>query len=78
MYMDSKDLIRLAALAADELKATNINLINTIGKSSIILSNEDKENALLNKIIFTQSVISRSLLAWLSLIGLLIIGGFFI
>ena len=57
---------------------SNINFINMIGKSSIILSNEDKENALLNKIIFTQSVISRSLLAWLSLIGLLIIGGFFI
>ena len=57
---------------------SNINFINTIGESSIVLSNEDKENLLLNKIIFIQSVITRSLLAWLSLIGLLIIGGFFI
>ena len=60
------------------LTHANINFINTIGESSIVLSNEDKENLLLNKIIFTQSVISRSLLARLSLIGLIIIGGFFI
>ena len=57
---------------------SNINFINTIGESSIVLSNEDKENLLLNKIIFIQSIISRAILAWLSLISLLIIGGLFI
>tara|TARA_B100001175_G_scaffold83339_1_gene69867 strand:- start:37 stop:912 length:876 start_codon:yes stop_codon:yes gene_type:complete len=57
---------------------SNINFINTIGESSIVLSNEDKENLLLNKIIFIQSIISRAILAWLSLISLLIIGGIFI
>tara|TARA_Y100000741_G_scaffold262144_1_gene202775 strand:- start:293 stop:1168 length:876 start_codon:yes stop_codon:yes gene_type:complete len=57
---------------------SNINFINTIGESSIVLSNKDKEDLLLNKIIFIQSIISRAILAWLSLISLLIIGGFFI
>ena len=57
---------------------SNINIINAIGKSAIILSKEDEKNLLLNKIILTQSIISRSFLAWLSLIALLIIGGFFI
>ena len=35
MYMDSNQLVKLAAIAADELKAVNINLINIDQVSSI-------------------------------------------
>jgi membrane protein required for beta-lactamase induction len=54
---------------------SNITLINTIGVSSY----EEPENSNREeKIIFIQSIIYRTFLAWLSLTGFLIISGIFV
>ena len=55
----------------------NINLINSVGAASF-KSNDDNEKSIIDKIIYSQSMISRSLLAWLSIIGFLVISGVFI
>ena len=55
----------------------NIKLINSVGEASF-KSNDDNEKTIIDKIIYSQSMISRSLLAWLSIIGFLIISGVFI
>jgi membrane protein required for beta-lactamase induction len=58
----------------------NINLINSVGFASFekIKDENVNEDINLGKIIYAQSMISRSLLAWLSIIGFLIITGVFI
>ena len=56
----------------------NINLINSIGIASFEQSNDNHEDDIIQMIAYTQLIVSRSLLAWLSLIAFLIIGGFFI
>jgi len=56
-----------------DLYTTNIALVNDIGISSYKDNDNDVE-----KISYIQSIISRSFLAWLSLIGFFIISGFFI
>lgn len=55
-----------------EIYNSNSNLINTIGLASF---KGDDDNLALAKVIYAQSIISRSLLAWLSVIGLLVISG---
>ena len=55
----------------------NIKLINSVGMASFKL-NDDNDETNVSKIIYSQSMISRSLLAWLSIIGFLIISGVFI
>ena len=61
-----------------EFYNSNINLINSIGVASFEESNNVNEDAIIQMITYTQLMVSRSLLAWLSLIAFLIIGGFFI
>ena len=61
-----------------EKNNSNINLINSIGAASFEESNNVNEDAIIQMIAYTQLMVSRSLLAWLSLIAFLIIGGFFI
>ena len=61
-----------------EFYNSNINLINSIGAASFEESNNVNEDAIIQMITYTQLMVSRSLLAWLSLIAFLIIGGFFI
>ena len=61
-----------------EIYNNNISLINNIGMASFKEDEGENEEKLLNKILYVQSMISRSLLAWLSIIGFLIIGGVFI
>lgn len=61
-----------------EFYNSNINLINSIGAASFEESNNVNEDAIIQMIAYTQLMVSRSLLAWLSLIAFLIIGGFFI
>ena len=58
----------------------NINLINSVGFASFekIKDENVNEDINLGKIIYAQSMISRSLLAWLSIIGFLIITGVFV
>jgi len=56
----------------------NIDLVNTIGLSSFEIIDNNEQDALLEKLSYIQTIISRSLLAWLSFTILLIIGGFFI
>ena len=60
-----------------DLYKSNINFINLIGASSS-QSGILKDDELINKISYTQTIISRALLTWLSIVFLLIIGGFFI
>ena len=55
-----------------EIYNSNSNLINIIGLASF---KGDDDNLALAKVIYAQSIISRSLLAWLSVIGLLVISG---
>ena len=55
-----------------EIYNSNSNLINIIGLASF---KGDDDNLALAKVIYAQSIISRSLLAWLSIIGLLVISG---
>ena len=59
-----------------DLYSSNIDLINTVGMSLVIHDNDLNDDDLL----FTnaQMIIFRALLAWLSIIILLIFGGFFI
>jgi membrane protein required for beta-lactamase induction len=64
---DSKDLYDM-----------NINLINSVGFASFEGIKDENTNINREKIIFAQSMISRSLLAWLSIIGFLVITGVFI
>ena len=59
-------------------KTGNIDLVNTIGLSSFEIIDNNEQDALLEKLSYIQTIISRSLLAWLSFTILLIIGGFFI
>ena len=61
-----------------DLHKGNIILVNTIGLSSFEIIGNNEQDALLEKISYIQTIISRSLLAWLSFTILLIIGGFFI
>ena len=61
-----------------DLHKGNIILVNTIGLSSFEIIGNNEQDALLEKISYIQTIISRSLLAWLSFAMLLIIGGFFI
>ena len=56
----------------------NITLINTVGISSYKEPENDNEGNREEKIIFIQSIIYRTFLTWLSLIGFLIISGFFV
>ena len=55
-----------------EIYNSNSNLINIIGLASF---KGDDDNLALAKVTYAQSIISRSLLAWLSVIGLLVISG---
>jgi membrane protein required for beta-lactamase induction len=64
---DSKDLYDM-----------NIYLINSVGFASFEKIKDENTNINREKIIFAQSMISRSLLAWLSIIGFLVITGVFI
>ena len=64
---DSKDLYDM-----------NIYLINSVGFASFEGIKDENTNINREKIIFAQSMISRSLLAWLSIIGFLVITGVFI
>ena len=59
-----------------DLYLSNIDLITTIGLN-LVIRNDDLNN---NDFFYTnaQMIIFRALLAWLSIIGLLIFGGFFI
>ena len=61
-----------------DLHKGNIDLVNTIGLSSFKIIDNNEEGALLEKLLYIQTIISRSLLAWLSFVMFLIIGGFFI
>ena len=56
----------------------NIYLINSVGFASFEKIKDENTNINREKIIFAQSMISRSLLAWLSIIGFLVITGVFI
>ena len=56
----------------------NISLINSVGYASFEKIKDANANIDLEKIIYAQSMISRSLLAWLSVIGFLVITGVFI
>ena len=60
-----------------EFYASNINLINSVGIASFGNEGGEKENNENEMIIYAQSIISRSLLAWLSIIGFLVISGVF-
>ena len=64
--------------SAKDIYNTNINLINSIGFASFEKIKDENKNIDLEKIIYAQSMISRSLLAWLSVIGFLVITGVFI
>lgn len=61
-----------------DLHKENIVLVNTIGLSSFEIIGNNEQDTILEKISYIQTIISRSLLAWLSFAMLLIIGGFFI
>ena len=64
--------------SAKDIYNTNINLINSIGFASFEKIKDENKNIDLEKIIYAQSMISRSLLAWLSIIGFLVITGVFV
>jgi membrane protein required for beta-lactamase induction len=59
-----------------DLYKTNIVSINQVGRE--LTSNAIKDDNLDNRIEYIQTIIARSFLAWLSLIALLVLGGFFI
>ena len=61
-----------------EFYNSNINIINSVGIASFKESDDNSKDETIKMITFTQLMVSRSLLAWLSIIGFLIIGGFFI
>ena len=60
-----------------EIYILNIKLINSVGLASF-KTNNDNDEAIIERIMYSQSMISRSLLAWLSIIGFLVIGGVFV
>tara|TARA_B100001769_G_C21935951_1_gene504283 strand:- start:128 stop:793 length:666 start_codon:yes stop_codon:yes gene_type:complete len=60
-----------------EIYSLNIKLINSVGLASF-KTNNDNDEAIIERIMYSQSMISRSLLAWLSIIGFLVIGGVFV
>ena len=60
-----------------EFYVSNINLINSVGIASFGNEDGEKENNENEMITYAQSIISRSLLAWLSIVGFLIISGVF-
>ena len=60
-----------------DLYQSNVELINSIGSSSAQLIPNCNEEDILEKISYIQTLVGRSLLAWLSIIMLLIFGGFF-
>ena len=59
-----------------DLYKANIASINQVGRE--LTSNAIKDDNLGNRIECIQTIIARSFLAWLSLISLLVIGGFFV
>ncbi len=59
------------------LHQSNIELINKIGSSSAQLESSYNDDDIIEKISYIQTLVVRSLLAWLSIIMLLILGGFF-
>jgi len=59
-----------------DLYKTNIESINQVGKD--LISSSVKDGDMGNHIEYIQTIIARSFLAWLSLIALLVIGGFFV
>ena len=63
---------------AKDMHNMNITLINSVGYASFEKIKDENANIDLEKIIYAQSMISRSLLAWLSVIGFLVITGIFI
>ena len=63
---------------AKDMHNMNITLINSVGYASFEKIKDENANIDLEKIIYAQSMISRSLLAWLSVIGFLVITGVFI
>ena len=63
---------------AKDMHNMNITLINSVGYASFEKIKDANANIDLEKIIYAQSMISRSLLAWLSVIGFLVITGVFI
>ena len=62
----------------NDMHNMNISLINSVGYASFEKIKDENANIDLEKIIYAQSMISRSLLAWLSIIGFLVITGVFI
>jgi len=59
-----------------DLYKENITFINQVGKD--LTSHAIKDNNFDNRIEYAQTIVARSFLAWLSLLALLIIGGFFL
>ena len=56
---------------------SNIDLINGIGNSSVQIEKDNDNEDIIEKISYIQTLVARSLLTWLSIIMLLILGGFF-
>ena len=61
----------------NNMHKSNIDLINDIGSSSAQLPLDYTKEDIIEKISYIQTLVARSLLAWLSIIMLLILGGFF-
>lgn len=61
-----------------DIYSENINITNSVGFASFEEIKDKNENVSLEKIIYSQSMIARSLLAWLSIVGFLIITGVFV
>ena len=56
---------------------SNIDLVNNIGNSSVQLDKDSNKEDIIEKISYIQTLVARSLLTWLSITMLLILGGFF-
>ena len=62
-----------------DIYQSNVELITNVGEASSRLPHTgEEENVWNNKISYIQTLIARALLAWLSIILLLVFGGFFI
>mgnify|MGYP000890716315 CR=1 FL=1 len=61
-----------------DIYSENINITNSVGFASFEEIKDKNENVSLEKIIYSQSMIARSLLAWMSIVGFLIITGVFV
>ncbi len=61
----------------NNMHKSNIDLINDVGASSAQLPLDYNKEDIIEKISYIQTLVARSLLAWLSIIMLLILGGFF-